>query len=127
MTGRSDDDGRADATQTNDAARPIKLLQGYLWHPREMELDFEDYLPTRLEPDIHVLWDEMPHAPFTFFDDGTLASSQRIYQFTALVFDEDEETAARLVPWLAETLQAALETTPAGVGWQVMEDLRPIE
>lgn len=127
MTGRSDGEGRADAAEANDVARPIKLLQGYLWHPREMDLDFEDYLPTHLEPDIHVLWDEMPHAPFTFFDDGTLASTQRIYQFTVLVFDEDEEAAARLVPWLAETLQAALETTPAAVGWQVMEDLRPVE
>lgn len=106
--------------------RPIKLLQGYVWHPRSMAIDFADYLPRRLDPDVHVLWDEMPRPPFTFFDDGTPAETQRVYQFTVLTFDEDEETAGRLVPWLAETLQAALETTPEGVGWQVMEDLRPI-
>ena len=107
-------------------ARPIKLLQGYLWHPREMEIDFGDHLPARLDPDVHVLWDEMPRAPFSFFDDGTLAATQRIYQFTVLTYAEDEETAGRLVPWLAEVLQSDLETTPPGVGWQIMEDLRPL-
>jgi hypothetical protein len=28
--------------------------------------------------------------------------------------------------WVVERLQSALETTPAGVGWQVMEDLRDV-
>ena len=106
--------------------RPIKLLQGYLWHPKELEIDLADFLPGTLEPNVHVLWDAMPRPPFAFFDDGTLAATQQVYQFTVLTFAPDEETAERLVPWLAETLQAALETTPEGVGWQVMEDLRPI-
>lgn len=106
--------------------RPIKLLQGYLWHPRDLEVDFAQHLPRRLDPNVHVLWDEMPRAPFAFFDDGTLAASQRIYQFTVMTYAEDEETAGRLVPWLAEVLQRDLETTPAGVGWQIMEDLRPL-
>ena len=34
--------------------------------------------------------------------------------------------AGKVVPWLAEVLQRKLEQTPAGVGWQVMEDLREI-
>lgn len=106
--------------------RPIKLLQGYVWHPAELQLDLFAYLPERLEPDVHVLLDPMPRAPFTFFDDGTPSATQTIYQFTVLTFDVDEASAARLVPWLAEVLQRALETTPAGVGWQVMEDLRPV-
>jgi hypothetical protein len=110
-----------------EGRRAIKLLQGYVWWPKELDLDLADHLPKRLEPDVHVLWDELPRPPFAFFEDGTLAASQRIHQLTALTFAEDEESAGRLVPWLAEVLQEALETTPAGVGWQVMEDLRPIE
>ncbi len=111
---------------SHDQRRPVKLLQGYLWHPEELDIDLGDYLPSTLEPDIHVLWDPLPHAPFTFFDDGTLAASQQLYQFTVLAFTVGDEDPARLVPWLAETLQQALESTPQGVGWQVMEDLREI-
>lgn len=110
-----------------DEPRAIKLLQGYLWFPKEIDVDLARYLPERLEPDVHVLWDELPRPPFSFFDDGTMAATQRVYQLTVLTFADDEESAERLVPWLAETLQAALEATPEGVGWQVMEDLRPIE
>jgi len=112
---------------SEDDQRAIKLLQGYLWFPRELDLDLSRYLPERLEPDVHVLWDELPRPPFSFFDDGTMAATQRVYQLTVLTFADDEESAERLVPWLAETLQAALEATPEGVGWQIMEDLRPIE
>jgi len=112
---------------SEDGKKPIKLLQGYLWFPKDADVDLGAHLPTTLEPDVHVLWDELPNAPFAFFDDGTLAATQRIHQLTVLTFAESEEDAGRLVPWLAETLQAALETTPEGVGWQLMEDLRPIE
>ncbi|MEX2500975.1 MAG: DUF3208 domain-containing protein [Trueperaceae bacterium] len=114
------------AAAPDEPRRPIKLLQGYLWHPNDLEVDLSRHLPATLEPDVHVLWDVMERPPFAFFDDGTLAATQTVYQFTVLTFAPDEATAERLVPWLAETLQAALETTPAGVGWQVMEDLRPI-
>lgn len=106
--------------------RPMKLLQGYVWHPRDLEVDLADYLPRRLEPDVHVLWDAMPAAPFTFFDDGTLAATQRVYQFTVMRFVAPDDDPAALLPWLAETLQAALERTPEGVGWQVMADLREL-
>jgi hypothetical protein len=106
--------------------RPVKLLQGYVWHPRDLDVDLRDFVPARLDPDIHVLLDAMPAAPFTFFDDGTFSATQRVYQLTALRFVDDDEEPGALLPWLAETLQAALERTPAGVGWQVMEDLREI-
>jgi len=115
------------AATGDDEARPIKLLQGYLWFPKELEVNLADYLPATLDGDVHVLWDELPRPPFSFFDDGTLAATQRIHQLTVLTFAPDEETAGRLVPWLAEVLQSRLEATPDGVGWQVMEDLRPIE
>lgn len=115
----NDDDAPAEA-------RPIKLLQGYVWHPAEWTFDLLEHLPRRLEPDVHVLADPLPHAPFAFFDDGTPSSTQTVYQFTVLTFDVDEASAARLVPWLAEVLQRALEGTPEGVGWQVTEDLRPV-
>ncbi|CAN5637618.1 DUF3208 domain-containing protein [soil metagenome] len=112
--------------RTPRTVRPIKLLQGYVWHPRELEIDLGDFLPSRLDPDVHVLWDVMPSAPFTFFDDGTLAATQRVYQFTVMRFVPPEEEPGALLPWLAETLQASLETTPEGVGWQVMDDLREV-
>ena len=108
------------------ATRPVKLLQGYVWHPRELEIDVADYLPRRLEPDVHVLCDPLPAPPFTFFDDGTLAATQQVYQFTVMRYVPPEEDPAALLPWLAETLQAALERSPSGVGWQVMADLRPL-
>ena len=217
----------------------LKLLQGYIWHPKDLELDLADYLPRRLEPQLHILWDEV-HPPFTFFDDGTFAASQRFFQFTVLhiplpkigeadamldspnnhysdddpmdsdsadstigsdsmnhksmhydganysykgvdytradhkrvdhkradhgafnngdssnhqasdayaavaannvaagsvvvdeALDSQEKSnhyheAAALLPWLAETLQQKLESSPAGVGWQVFEDLREV-
>ena len=107
--------------------RALKLLQGYIWHPKELDVDLGDYLPTTLEGGVHVLWDRMPRPPFSFFDDGTLAASQHVYQFTVLklLTDEDDEPGG-LIPWLAEILQEKLESTPEGVGWQIFEDLREI-
>jgi hypothetical protein len=105
--------------------KAVRLLQGYIWHPRTEDIDLAHYLPRTLEPDIHILWDEMPRAPFTFFDDGTLSSTQKVYQFTVLRRTEDEDTSG-LVPWVAETLQKKLESTPASVGWQIFEDLREL-
>lgn len=92
-----------------------------------MEIDLGHYLPEALEGDVHLLWDPLPQAPFTFFDDGTMAATQQVYQFTVLkLAEDDEEDFSGLVPWLAETLQQRLEQTPEGVGWQVFEDLRDV-
>lgn len=107
-------------------ANAIKLLQGYIWHPQDRDIDLGDYLPKTLEPAIHILWDAMPRAPFAFFDDGTLSATQQFYQFTVVSFAENRDDAAGLIPWLAETLQAKLNTTPEGVGWQIFEDLRDV-
>ena len=112
--------------QEQTQERALKLLQGYIWHPRDEAIDLSDYLPSLIEPDIHVLWDAMPAAPFTFFDDGTMSATQQFYQFTVLKLTEDEQEAIGLLPWLAETLQTKLETTPPSVGWQVFEDLRDV-
>lgn len=101
-----------------------KILQGYIWHPADHDVDLGAHLPERVGEDVRVLWDPLPRAPFTFFDDGTLAETQTVYQFTVLAFSNEDEPPERLVPWLAEMLQAKLETTPPGVGWQIMEDLR---
>src|SRR5690606_30585384 len=101
----------------------------YLWHPQEMELDFADYLPGSMDGDIHLIWDALQRAPFTFFDDGTPSATQVVYQFTVMTYaheDDDEDRIAGLLPWLAEQLQARLERTPPGVGWSLSEDLRPL-
>ena len=106
-----------------DKTKAVRLLQGYIWYPKDAEIDLGDYLPTQLEPDIHLIWDEV-RPPFTFFDDGTLSATQHIFQFTALTLRGDNPEG--LTPWLAETLQAKLEATPPGVGWQLLEDLREL-
>ena len=103
--------------------KAVRLLQGYIWYPKDAEIDLGDFLPEHLEPDVHLLWDEV-RPPFTFFDDGTLAATQHIFQFTALTLSGDNPEG--LTPWLAEVLQAKLEATPPGVGWQLLEDLREL-
>ena len=37
-----------------------------------------------------------------------------------------EDDLAGLLPGLAEQLQELLERTPAGVGWSLSDDLRPV-
>lgn len=106
--------------------RAVRLLQGYVWHPRGQDVDLAAHLPATLEGDVHVACDPMPAAPFTFFDDGTLAATQVVYQLTVLRLVEEAEDPATLLPWVAETLQRALETTPPGVGWQILDDLRDV-
>ncbi len=75
---------------TGEETRAVRLLQGYLWYPKDADIDLSDYLPTQLEPDIHLLWDEV-RPPFTFFDDGTFAATQHIFQFTALTRHDNPE------------------------------------
>jgi len=106
--------------------RAVRLLQGYVWHPRSLDVDLAEHLPATLDGEVHVLFDAMPAAPFTFFDDGTLSATQRVYQLTVLRFVVEGDDPATLLPWVAETLQRALETTPAGVGWQLLDDLRDV-
>ena len=112
--------------RAKDGRRAVRLLQGYVWHPRAAAVDLGAHLPATLPGDVHVLWDPMPAAPFTFFDDGTLSATQQVYQLTVLRFLEDGEDPVGALAWVVERLQAALETTPEGVGWQVMEDLRDV-
>ncbi|MFO7545243.1 MAG: DUF3208 family protein [Trueperaceae bacterium] len=106
--------------------RAVKLLQGYVWHPREQDLRLDETLPGSLANDVHLLLDALPQAPFAFFDDGTLSATQTVYQLTVLAILEGPVDPARMLPAVAEALQRHLDATPAGVGWQVMEDLREI-
>jgi hypothetical protein len=108
------------------AEKAVKLLQGYIWHPKTEAIDLGDYLPKTLESSIHVLWDDMPSAPFAFFENGTLSSTQQFYQFTVVQLIEEGEDPSSITAWVAETLQGKLETTPKSVGWQILEDLREI-
>jgi hypothetical protein len=108
------------------ADKAVKLLQGYIWHPKTESIDLGDYLPRTLGPAIHVLWDAMPSAPFAFFENGTLSSTQQFYQFTVVKLVDKDEDPSSITAWVAETLQAKLETTPKSVGWQILEDLREI-
>lgn len=129
---RQNDTSQNNDTSQDNSDKAVRLLQGYIWHPQDADVVLEHYLPKRLGSDIHLLWDAVT-PPFTFFDDGTLAATQTIYQFTALLLvdaetvqDTERFDPAGVVPWLAETLTDKLEQTPAGVGWQIMEDLREL-
>ena len=65
-------------------------------------------------------------APFTFFDDGTMSATQQVYQLTVVAIVEPGEDPGRLLPDVAERLQAMLDETPKEVGWQLMDDLREV-
>jgi len=121
-----DRDARSQGARDARGRRAVRLLQGYVWHPRDLAVDLADHLPATLGDDVHVLWDAMAAAPFTFFDDGTLSATQQVYQLTVLRFVEDGEDPATLLTWVAETLQQALDGTPQGVGWQLLDDLRDV-
>lgn len=123
------DDSRDDRELWSGPAsgkRAVKLLQGYVWHPREQDLRLDETLPGTLADDVHLLLDALPQAPFAFFDDGTLSATQTVYQLTVVAILEGPADPARMLAAVAETLQRRLDVTPAGVGWQVMEDLREI-
>ncbi len=107
--------------------RAFKLIQGYLWHPREQQHDMAALLPEELGPDVHLLLDAMPAAPFTFFEDGTLSATQVVYQLTVVSIVQPGQDPADLLTEMAERLEERLDATPADVGWQLMSDLREVD
>lgn len=135
MTGAGDEPGFAEAVGDDRALwepagtdpRAFKLIQGYLWHPRGADYDVKTLLPAELGPDVHLLLDAMPAAPFAFFDDGTLSATQVVYQLTVLAIVQPGHDPAEFLTTSAERLQTHLNATPAGVGWQLMSDLRELD
>lgn len=107
--------------------KAMKLIQGYVWHPRDLQVNLFDYLPRQLPGNAHLLLDAMPSAPFAFFEDGTLSATQQVYQATVVRIVQPSENPAAGLTELAELLQERLNTTPEGVGWQLMEDLREVD
>ncbi|HLU82014.1 MAG TPA: DUF3208 family protein [Trueperaceae bacterium] len=110
----------------HEGPRAFKLLQGYIWHPRESDLDLAALLPRALDKEVHLLVDALPQAPFTFFDDGTMSATQQVYQLTIVAIVQPDQDPARMLPAAAALLQTELDKTPPGVGWELMEDLREI-
>ena len=123
-TGYRDDRDLWEGPQSGPKA--IKLIQGYVWHPREQQLELDRRLTTELFDDVHVLVDAMPQAPFTFFEDGTMSATQQVYQLTVVAIVKPGEDPGKLLPRVAELLQAMLDETPKDVGWQLMDDLREV-
>ena len=107
--------------------RAMKLIQGYVWHPRDLQIQLFEYRPRQLPGGSHLLLDAMPAAPFAFFEDGTLSATQQVYQATVVRIVQPSENPAAGLTELAELLQQQLNTTPEGVGWQLMEDLREVD
>jgi hypothetical protein len=103
----------------------FKLLQGYLWHPKELE---PVLLPDALPSGASIVTDTI-EAPFAFFEDGTWTGTQVFYQLTVLeVFQEwpeNDQMSARALR-ASEELNPILNATPASVGWSLSEDLRPV-
>ncbi len=105
----------------------IRLLQGYLWHPAQADLDLESYLPRELD-EAYLLWDVV-HPPFAFFENGEPTASQTFYQFTVLRVYEARPAAEALntdAAAASQALEPLLEATPGGFGWQLWEDLREL-
>ncbi|MBZ9711990.1 DUF3208 domain-containing protein [Deinococcus multiflagellatus] len=118
----------------------VRLLQGYVWHPQEADIDLEQFLPHELDlpareaaedteqEAAHVLWDAV-NPPFAFFENGEPTASQAFYQFTVLrVYDTRPSNDALHADASAasEQLSPLLDVTPEGVGWQLWEDLRDL-
>lgn len=114
----------------------IRLLQGYIWHPKDAEIDLEHYLPHELDltphnkedENAHVLWDQVT-PPFAFFEDGEPTASQVFYQFTVLRVYEQRPSNEELngdATSASQVLEPLLDATPDGVGWQLWEDLREL-
>ena len=107
--------------------RALKLFQGYLWHPKELAWDPAEALPHNvLGEEIHVLIDPIPRAPFTFFEDGTLAETQQVYQVTIMAIVEPTANYDALLVRVSERLTPLLEQSPPSVGWEINEDLREV-
>jgi hypothetical protein len=102
----------------------MKLLQGYLWHPKDLE---PVTLPAALPGGSSIALDEI-NPPFAFFEDGTFTGTQTFYQLTILeIFPEwpDNDTMARHAQRASQELEPILNATPSSVGWSLAEDLRP--
>lgn len=111
--------------EVHTGPRALKLFQGYLWHPRGLEWSPSTAIPYNvLGDDVHVLIDELPRAPFTFFEDGTLAETQSVYQVTVLAIVEPTANPNELLISVSERLTPVLEAAPTSVGWEINEDLR---
>ena len=105
--------------------KAIKLFQGYLWHPKDLAFDPREALPRQLG-EVYVLVDKV-RAPMTFFEDGTPTETQQFYQVTLLVRTEQEPAVLKpLAESVSRELGPYLEATPQEVGWQLLEDLRPL-
>lgn len=127
----------APPTSSSAGRAAVRLLQGYLWHPASQgedtpteqfeDFDLENYLPRELG-EAHVLWD-MVAPPFAFFENGEPTASQVFYQLTVLeMYDlrPSAEELGRDAKAASQALEPLLEATPAGVGWQLWEDLREL-
>lgn len=105
--------------------KAIKLFQGYLWHPKNLGFNPKSQIPRQLGQ-VHILIDPV-RAPFTFFEDGTPTDTQQFYQVTLLMITEAEPAELRpLTRQVSDELNPYLYSTPKEVGWQLMEDLRPV-
>ncbi len=105
--------------------KAIKLFQGYLWHPKDLEFDPRTAIPRQLG-EVHVLIDPV-RPPMTFFEDGTMTETQQFYQITLLILSEHEPTELKpMTQAVSHELDPILNSTPPTVGWQLIEDLRPV-
>lgn len=116
------------------ASKAVKLLQGYLWHPKTLSFDPKTALPAEwvapfpelAQSPVYLLSDPI-HAPMAFFENGTPTEGHRFHQITLLVRTHLEPTDLKpLSQWSSEQLGPWLNATPPEVGWLILEDLRQV-
>jgi hypothetical protein len=108
----------------NQAGIAMKLLQGYLWHPRSIPAPG---LPTAIGDGFHLLLDEVP-APFAFFENGEPTATQAFYQLTVIEVypaQPDNDFLHERAVLASGALDPLLNATDPSVGWSLNEDLRP--
>jgi len=100
----------------------VRLLEGYLWCPKE--LPFDPAVCVKVEGlgggGRLMLAMEPTEPPVAYFEDGTPASSQRFWMLSISIFGPHPGPEFTLE--LQGRLDGLLESAPPGVGWLLFGD-----
>jgi len=100
----------------------VRLIEGYLWCPKELPFDPAEYVRVDgLGGDGRLLLAIEPaQPPVAYFEDGTPTASQRFWMLSLAVFGP--HPGAQTTLELQGRLDGLLESAPPGVGWMLFGD-----